>query len=202
MNFFLILYLFFTISNLSFSQIKETETIRGTIIDSESDYPILDATILLLVADSLTTTIATVSDIDGRFTLKNVPLGRQNFVCKYTGYKDQMINNFLVIKGKEGIINIRLEESAFSLDEIVIAARQKGEIINDIVTASANTLETSEIIRFSGTLGDVSRMAQNFAGVSGASDDRNDIIVRETLHRVYYGEWKALIFHRPIIGQY
>jgi len=174
----IILYLFLIVSNLSFSQTIETQTIRGVIIDSESDYPLPGATIILLHTDSLTTTIGTVSDIDGRFTLENVPLGRQNFVCKYIGYKDQMINNFLVVKGKEGVINIRLEESAFSIDEIVIASRQKGEIINDIVTASASTLETSEIVRFSGTLGDVSRMAQNFAGVSGASDDRNDIIVR------------------------
>jgi len=35
-----------------------------------------------------------------------------------------------------------------------------------------------EANRYAGSLGDVARMAQNFAGVSGASDDRNDIIVR------------------------
>ena len=173
----LILCLFLILSNLSFSQTIKTQTIRGTIVDSESDYPLPGAAILLLT-DSSTTPIGTVTDIDGRFTLKDIPLGRQNFVCKYIGYKDQMINNFLVIKGKEGVINIRLEERAFSLDEIVIASRQKGEIINDMVTASASALEIDEIVRFSGTLGDVSRMAQNFAGVSGASDDRNDIIVR------------------------
>lgn len=173
----LILCLFLILSNLSFSQTIKTQTIRGTIVDSESDYPLPGAAILLLT-DSSTTPIGTVTDIDGRFTLKDIPLGRQNFVCKYIGYKDQMINNFLVIKGKEGVINIRLEERAFALDEIVIASRQKGEIINDMVTASASALEIDEIVRFSGTLGDVSRMAQNFAGVSGASDDRNDIIVR------------------------
>ena len=50
---------------------------------------------------------------------------------------------------------------------------------NTLISVSANTLEQEEIIRFSGSLGDVSRMAQNFAGVSGTSDARNDIIVRE-----------------------
>lgn len=161
----------------SYAQNIETQIIRGTVVDAESDYPISGATIQM-VSDSSSQFVATVTDLDGRFTLENVPLGRQDFICKFLGYEDQIINDFLVIKGKEGVLNIRIEESATILDEIVVYRRQKGKVINEIITVSANTLETDEIIRFSGTLGDVSRMAQNFAGVSGASDDRNDIIVR------------------------
>ncbi len=161
----------------TYSQDVETQIVRGTVIDAESQYPLLGATVQL-IGDSSVKTIATVTDMDGRFTLEKVPIGRQNFVCKYLGYKDRIINDFLVVKGKEGVLNIHIEESVGVLDEIVLFNRKKGEVINETVTVSAITLETDEIIRFSGTLGDVSRMAQNFAGVSGASDDRNDIIVR------------------------
>lgn len=165
------------LANLSLAQNVPSQTVRGIIVDAENDYPLLGVTIQLLT-DSSIAKIGAVTEINGRFTLENIPLGRQNFICKYIGYKDQMINDFLVVKGKEGIINVRLEESPFALNEIVITSRQKGELINEFTTLSANTLETDEIIRFSGTLGDISRMAQNFAGVSGASDNRNDIIVR------------------------
>ena len=173
----LILFLFITLSNLSFSQTIKTQTIRGTIVDSESDYPLPGAAILLLT-DSSTTTFATVTDINGYFTLENIPLGRQSFMCQYIGYKDQTINNYLVVMGKEGYLDIKLEQDVTSLSEVVISSRKRGEVNNTLVSVSANTLEQDEIIRFSGSLGDVSRMAQNFAGVSGASDDRNDIIVR------------------------
>lgn len=163
--------------NQSFGQNQETQVVRGTVTDSDSDYPLLGATIQL-ITNSPSQIIASVTDLNGRFTLENVPVGRQSFICKYLGYKDYIINDFLIVQGKEGVLDIRLEEHAISIDEIVIYSRQKGEVINEAVTVSANALETDEIIRFSGTLGDVSRMAQNFAGVSGASDDRNDIIVR------------------------
>jgi len=35
-----------------------------------------------------------------------------------------------------------------------------------------------EVTKFAGSTGDIARMAQNYAGVSGSTDDRNDIIVR------------------------
>ncbi len=161
----------------AYAQNIESQIVRGTVIDAESDFPLPGAT-LQLISETSSLVIAALTDLDGRFTLKNVPIGRQKFICRFLGYKDQVVNDFLVVKGKEGVLHIRIEESILALDEMVVYSRQKGEITNEIVTVSANTLETDEIIRFSGTLGDVSRMAQNFAGVSGASDDRNDIIVR------------------------
>ena len=43
---------------------------------------------------------------------------------------------------------------------------------------SARQLSIDEAFRYSGTRNDPSRMAQNFAGVSGSNDARNDIVVR------------------------
>ena len=163
--------------NISYSQSNSTQTVRGVILDSENEYPLFGATIIL-VSDSSTKTIGAVTDIDGRFEIQNVPIGRQLFKSSYVGYKEQMIPNFLVVKGKEGYLHIKMEESANKLEEFVVKSRGRGELNNEAITLSANTLEQGEIIRFSGSLGDVSRMAQNFAGVSGASDNRNDVIVR------------------------
>ena len=165
------------LSNYTFSQNNDTQTIRGIVVDAASDYPLMGATVEL-VTDPLIAPIGTVTDIDGRFELKHVPLGRQSFICKFIGYKDHVVNDFWVVAGKEGVINFQLEEDAFILDEIVIYNRKKGEIINEMESLSVNRLAAEEIIRFSGTLGDISRMAQNYAGVGGATDDRNDIIVR------------------------
>ncbi|MDA3905426.1 MAG: hypothetical protein PF484_05050, partial [Bacteroidales bacterium] len=57
-------------SNSIFSQ-AITQTIKGKIIDSDSELSLAYATILVLNIDPL---IATISDIDGNFRLENVPV--------------------------------------------------------------------------------------------------------------------------------
>lgn len=159
------------------AQNVSTQTVRGIVVDAENDYPLFGATIELII-NSSAQPIGTTTDENGRFELGNIPVGRQAFKCSYIGYSEQIISNYLVVQGKEGYLDIKLEETPFSLSEIVILSRKLGEVNNALISVSANTLEQEEIIRFSGSLGDVSRMAQNFAGVSGVSDERNDIIVR------------------------
>ena len=115
-----------------------TQTVRGIVVDSESDYILPGATIQL-ITDSSTinykisnTTFATVTDINGHFTLENIPLGRQSFICQYIGYKDKTINNYLVVMGKEGYLDIKLEEEVTSLSEVVILSRKRGEVNNTL----------------------------------------------------------------------
>ncbi len=173
-------YLFIS-SSILFSyglKSQSVQTVRGTVVDADLGFGIPGAHIRLLRANAEDFSQAVVSDVDGRFVMTDVPLGRQSFSCSFMGYQEKIIKDVLIIKGKEGVIDFRLEEKINTLDEIVVTDRQKGDAINEMAVVSVNTLETSEIMRFSGTLGDVSRMAQNYAGVSGASDDRNDVIVR------------------------
>ena len=55
---------------------------------------------------------------------------------------------------------------------------KKGELVNKMATVSARSFSVEESNRFAGSKNDVARMAQNFAGVQGADDSRNDIIIR------------------------
>ena len=57
-------------------------------------------------------------------------------------------------------------------------AKDKNEVNNELATVSVRTFSVEESERYAGTLNDVARMAQNFAGVQGADDSRNDIIIR------------------------
>ena len=50
--------------------------------------------------------------------------------------------------------------------------------MNEAAVVSARQFSVDEAVRYSGTRNDPSRMAQNFAGVSGSNDARNDIIIR------------------------
>ncbi len=88
------------------------------------------------------------------------------------------MDNVIVNSGKEVILNIEMEESTALLEEVVIYAQRNGEVRNEMATVSARQFSVAETNRYAGSRGDPGRMASNFAGVQGADDSRNDIIVR------------------------
>lgn len=161
-------------ATLAFSQI--TQTVRGKVVDSESKFPLLGATVMLLTDDGGST--GGVTDINGSFRLENVPTGRRNFKVQYVGYKEKILNNIIVTSAKEVVLNIELDESAQALGEVVIAASRDGEVQNEMATVSAREFSVDETMRYAGSRGDPARTASNFAGVQGADDSRNDIIIR------------------------
>jgi hypothetical protein len=83
-----------------------------------------------------------------------------------------------VNSGKELVLNIPLMERIVTKEEIVVTARKKGEVINEMAVLSAQQFSVEETNRYPGSRMDPARMASNFAGVQGSDDSRNDIVVR------------------------
>lgn len=154
----------------------QTQILRGTITDKQSAFPLIGATVRVMDTDPI---IGTITDENGRFELKNVPVGRQVVQVQYLGYETLTLPNILVTAGKEVVLDVSLTESIQSVGEIVVTAKAaKDETLNDMVTLSARTFDLEEVVRFSGGRNDVARLAGNFAGVSTADDSRNDIVIR------------------------
>ncbi len=155
---------------------NNTQVVKGTIIDKQSEMPLIGATISLI---NETVTLGEVTDIDGNFRLEGVPIGRQNFVVEYLGYESITIPNIVVTRGKEVVLSIAMEESIEELQEVVVTATvEKDKAQNEMATISARTFSVEEVNRFSGGRQDIARLATNFAGVSTADDSRNDIVIR------------------------
>lgn len=153
-----------------------TQSIKGTITDKDSKYPIIGANVMVIGSDP---PIGAKTDENGYFTLANVPLGRVSLRITYIGYKDAYANDILVISGKENQLNIEMEEKVNEIKEITVTDKvEKGNAKNDFATVSARSFDVEQTSRFSGSRNDPARMASNFAGVSGANDARNDIIIR------------------------
>jgi hypothetical protein len=153
-----------------------TQTIKGTVIDKQSQFELPGVNIVVVGSDPI---IGGATGIDGKFRLENVPIGRHTIQVSFMGYETVTLSNLTVNSGKELDLNIELEEQVTKLEAVVITAQDdKRESLNKMSTVSARTFSIEEAGRYSGSLQDPARMAQNFAGVSGASDDRNDIIIR------------------------
>ncbi|MGI9541957.1 MAG: TonB-dependent receptor, partial [Cyclobacteriaceae bacterium] len=155
---------------------QSTQTVRGQIMDQDSKYPIYGANIVVLKSDPL---LGAATDEQGYFVIENVPLGRVDLRITAIGYKEITVNNLLVISGKELNLDFEIEETFSQLEAVVVnASEDKVAVNNDLATVSARSFNVEETTRYAGSRNDPARMAANFAGVSGANDSRNDIIIR------------------------
>ena len=164
---------------LSFTQAQKatlTQTIKGVVIDQQSGNPLRNAT---LVVEGSIPAISSNTDSQGVFKLMGVPIGRQNIRTTLVGYENASSANIEVTSSKEVVLEIKLKEKISLLKEVVVTSgKQKNRALNEAAVVSARQLSMDEAVRYSGTRNDPSRMAQNFAGVSGTNDARNDIVIR------------------------
>lgn len=153
-----------------------SQNLRGIIKDKESQLPIRGVRIQLITLNPIA---QTESAADGTFRFNAISLGRHTIRVTMLGYRDQLIPDIILTSAKEAIVYIELEEEAKSLKEIKVkSGGNPSKTNNELVTVSGRLFTTDQTNRFAGSLGDPSRMAANFAGVSGLGGQRNDIVIR------------------------
>ncbi|MCC8146636.1 MAG: carboxypeptidase-like regulatory domain-containing protein [Bacteroidales bacterium] len=154
------LFLFST----AFAQEKQlVQTIKGIVTDRSSGGP------LAFVSVGLTgsTHPGDITDTEGRFTLKNVPVGRYNLQVSSIGYETNIIREIQVTSAKEVFLEIFLRENIQQLGEVVIGETvQKNEPINPMALSGGHRLSVEEASRYAGGMDDPARLVSAFAGVS------------------------------------
>ena len=171
---FLSTFIFCILSNLIFSQYSQT--VRGKVFDSESKTPVSGAKIQIFTSDT-TKLYRVLSDENGDFEFEKIPIGKHELVCRFISYENKTVT-IVVDSGKENVLDIPMSETFVLQKEVQVVARKKGETINELALVSAQQFSVEETNRYPGSRSDPARMASNFAGVQGADDSRNDIIVR------------------------
>lgn len=154
---------------------QPTQTVRGTVLDSESDFPVFAAQVVITVSDSVK--FKTTTTTEGMFELINVPVGKHKIEIKSPDFENYG-SSVEVNSGRQTVLEIKLKELINEVEEVIIVAQKNGEVKNEMATVSAQQFSVEETERYAGSRGDPARMASNFAGVQGADDSRNDIIVR------------------------
>ncbi|TCI84531.1 TonB-dependent receptor [Tenacibaculum sp. M341] len=176
--------LLFLLHSVSYSQVI-TQTIKGKIIDEATLQPLSFATIVIL---ETVPNIGTTSDTNGNFIIKNVPVGRYDLKISFIGYESIIKPEIVVTSSKEVVLNIKLTENSYSLDEIVIKPKTiKEKPINRMATVSARMLSIEEANRYAGGFDDPARLSSSFAGVA-SSVGNNAIIIRGNAPR--FLQWK------------
>ncbi|MEQ8360254.1 MAG: TonB-dependent receptor [Cytophagales bacterium] len=153
-----------------------TQIIRGQIKDQQSGMPLPGVSIVLLNSQPVN---GTVSNVEGYFSLSDIPVGRQSLQVSMLGYEPVYFNNLVLTSAKELYLEVAMLERIDQLEEVIINAEKKpNEAINEFALVSARQFSVDEATRYAGAWNDPARMATNFAGVSTSGDVRNDIVVR------------------------
>lgn len=113
---------------------QQGKTITGTVVDNNGD-AIIGATVRVG-----NTKEATVTDIDGKFSLQNVP-GKTTLTISFVGYQTMVIKT----DNAKADMRIVLQEDASSLDEIVVVGY--GYVKKSDLTGSVAQLKGGDIMK-------------------------------------------------------
>ena len=111
----------------AFAQLP-TQTVRGKVFDSESQFPLVGAKVQIFTSDS-TKLYRILTNPDGEFTITNIPVGKHELTTTLLRYDAKTIT-IEVNSGKETIIDIPMAESFADQEAVVVIGRKKGEVLN------------------------------------------------------------------------
>ena len=171
MKIFTFLFFLFGVATL----LSQTQTVRGKVFDSETNYPLIGVKLSIQVNE--TDLLRVLSNADGEFEIKNVPIGKYSLEATYALYNPKS-STIEVGSGREVIVNVPMTEMIVLQKEVTVTGKKKGEVLNNMALLSAQQFSVSETNRYPGSRMDPARMASNFAGVGGSDDSRNDIVIR------------------------
>ena len=107
--------------------------ISGIVLSAEDQEPIIGASVLLKG-----TSVGSITDIDGRFQISNVPENAKTIVVSFVGMKTQEIP----ISDQE--MKILLQNDSKQIDEVIVVAygtQKKSSFTGSASTVGATTIE-------------------------------------------------------------
>lgn len=173
-RFFLVVAIALHILLPSPAQAQLTQRIRGTVLDGVLQRPIPGATVALV---SLNRSV--VTDSNGNFSFRDVPVGRQSIHVTHIGFKEITQDNIDVEAGKESVLNMPMEADAHTENTVVVkAGSRRNRPVNEMSIVSARAFSVEETRKYAAAVNDPLRMATSFAGVVAPMDGNNDIVIR------------------------
>ncbi len=151
---------------------QTTGTLLGSVKDAKTQEPLIGATVLLE-----STNIGTTTDLDGRFSLENIPPKTYNVVISFVGYTPVTRYNVVVRSGGNPDLTVELSESINVLGDVVVTPNPFEKL--NTTPLSIQKLSQEEIVAYPGGNNDIAKVVQSLPGVSGSVGGfRNDVIIR------------------------
>lgn len=150
----------------------QTGTITGSVVDANTQRPLIGTNILVM-----DTQLGAATDLQGRFTIENVPVGTIQLRFTYIGY-ETLLRTDIVVKSRGTVtINAEMVPSVVFSEGVTVTAGYFSK--EERVEPSTIALSREEIRRFPGGFEDVVRTVSTLPGVAiNMTAGRNDLLVR------------------------
>ncbi len=136
-----IVSLIITFCLLSFAFAGTTGKISGLVTDKNNGEPLVGVNVIV---DG--TFLGASTDIDGYYTILNVPAGSYSIVVNYVGYTTTTFQNIRVVPDLTKRVDVQLQETTIELgDEIVVIADRP--FFEQSATNTVRVLDSEEIRR-------------------------------------------------------
>ena len=110
-------------------------TVSGNIIDSEG-LPLIGANVVVKG-----TTTGSITDVDGNFTISNIPVGEQIIVASFIGYNNEE-RTVTIQDGQAANISFTLVEDMTQLDELIVIGY--GTVKKEDKTGAVSTVTSKD----------------------------------------------------------
>ena len=97
--------------------LAQSGSIRGAVVDNETDETVVGASVLLKG-----TSIGVTTDVDGKFKLEGIPAGSATITISFIGYTSKEVTVTVTADKVANAGQVRLASEAIGLDEISIVA--------------------------------------------------------------------------------
>lgn len=168
------LFLLLICTNISYSQ-NEDDIKKGIITGEVLNFSTLEA-VPSATVKIVGTKLGAITKPDGKFTIKNIPVGVYQILITTIGYEPETISDVIVQTSRPYEIQAKLISKVNSFDTLVVRAKSFRR--DPDVTVSQNKLSYEEIRRLPGGFEDVVRAISVLPGVAQAQNGRNDLLVR------------------------
>ncbi|MCC7452587.1 MAG: TonB-dependent receptor [Crocinitomix sp.] len=154
------------ISSLAYGQ--SYQTVRGTIKESFTERSI-DSVVVTLLSENVKY-METTSDAKGNFVFTNVVIGSYDIQFNHPNYTPFIQPAITVTVSKETVLNVVMENSAKTLDEVEVTfTKERGIPNNEMANSSVFSIEPTDARRIAGGLDDPIRVAGTLPGVTASS---------------------------------
>ncbi|MEM9675138.1 MAG: TonB-dependent receptor, partial [Bacteroidota bacterium] len=151
---------------------QKNGSISGYVTDAQSGEPLIGVTIQLVEAE-----LGTVTNIEGYYTISNVPPKAYSLQASYVGYQTDTKFNIVIRSGGTPDVNFALTESQTQLQDIVVTANPFEKL--EETPLSIQRLSAEEVATYPGGNNDIAKVVQSLPGVaSSVGGFRNDVIIR------------------------
>ena len=156
---------------LSVIKADPTGFVKGKIIDINSQLPLAGANIIIK-----STSIGTISNDDGYFSIKDIPNGNYSITVSYIGYKTVYLSDVWVRPNAYDFLNVKLEQSIIQIDDITVEENFfKKSLVNEFQSVSFNR---DDMRRSPGSGQEITRIINTLPSVASVGENRQDMMVR------------------------